>query len=55
MYAGQCVSSDELESLRYRFYSELTDSKKEIESLKNDLQYWKNEIIKRHHLSTKES
>ncbi len=42
---GQCVGSDELEGLRYRLYSELSDSKKEIDTLRNDLQYWKNETL----------
>ncbi len=42
---GQCVASDELESLRYRLYSELSESKKEIYTLRNDLQYWKNETL----------
>ncbi len=43
--SGQCVKSDELEGLRYRLYSELSESKKEIDTLRNDLQYWKNETL----------
>ena len=42
---GQCVASDELESLRYRLYSELSDTKKDIDTLRNDLHYWKNETL----------
>lgn len=42
---GQCVASNELESLRYRLYSELSDTKKEIDTLRNDLHYWKNETL----------
>ena len=42
---GQCVASNELEGVRYRLYSELSESKKEIDTLRNDLQYWKNETL----------
>ncbi len=42
---GQCVASDELESMRYHLYSELSESKKEMDALRNDLQYWKNETL----------
>ncbi len=55
--SGQCVASDELESLRYRLYSELSDTKKEIDTLRNDLQYWKNETLNilKNYLILKES
>ncbi len=44
--SGQCVASDELESL-----------KKEVDTLRNDLQYWKNETLKilKNYLIIKES
>ena len=42
---GQCVSTNELEGLRYHLYSELTESKKEIDTLRNDLKYWQNTTI----------
>ena len=48
---GQCVGTNELEGLRYHLYSELTESKKEIDTLRNDLQYWQNttiSILKKH-------
>ena len=40
---SQC--SNDLEALRYRVYSELADSKKELDSLRTDLQYWQNTTL----------
>ena len=42
---GQCVSTNELEGLRYHLYSELAESKKEIDTLRTDLNYWQNETL----------
>ncbi len=55
--AEQCVTSDELDGLRDRLYSELSNSKKEIDTMRNDLQYWKNETltILKNYLILKES
>ena len=39
------MGTNELEGLRYHLYSELTESKKEIDTLRNDLQYWQNTTI----------
>ena len=38
--SASCSCTNEIERLRYQFYSELAESKKEIDTLRADLNYF---------------